>query len=337
MGGQTYSVRGKFNGDGTFSATHSELGITLRLQLNFTNYSDQITGALYTSSFTSSLLGNRAIYNSKTNPAPTAGKYTVLIPANALRASSPQGSGFAILKVDTSGVARVAGSLADGTPFTQSAAISKTSTWPFYVLAYSKAGSISGMLTFRNQIGVSDLDGTVNWFRPAQPGAAFFENGFVTQTTMIGSGYGASPGSPVLEVSDAEENVVINLGDGDLESELQQPATLGTANKLVVPPSSENLRAAISTISGALKGSFIHPVTGRITRHRGVIFQKQNLAEGYFLGAEQSGFVSIIPTDQAASKAVETAVPETPPTETITPTDPVTSTEDPSPKKGKGH
>ncbi len=337
IGGQTYSVRGKFNGDGSFSATHPELDINLRLQLHLTDNSDQITGAFYSSSFTSSLVGNRTIYHSKTNPAPTAGKYTVVIPPDASRASSPQGSSFAVLKVDASGAIRVAGSLADGTPFTQSAAISKTSTWPFYVLAYAKGGSISGVVTFRDQTGVSDLDGIVNWFRPSQPGATFFENGFVTQTTLIGSGYGASPGSPVLEVSDGEENVVINLGDGDLTTELQQPARLGTANKLVVPPSSENLRASISTSSGALKGSFIHPVTGRTTKHRGVIFQKQNLAEGYFLGAEQSGFVSVVPIDQAASKAVETAVLEPLPIETTTTTNSLTSTVGTTPKKRKRH
>ena len=91
----------------------------------------------------------------------------------------------------------------------------------------------------------------------------------------------------------------MNIGEGGLESELQKTATLANNNQIVVPDSNEEkLRLSISPATGALRGSFVHPVTGRVTRHSGVVFQKQNLAEGYFLGSEQSGFVTVVPTDE---------------------------------------
>ncbi len=173
-------------------------------------------------------------------------------------------------------------------------------------------------MTFRDQPAVSDFDGTVNWFRPAlirifhAPSAfradyeiceltssKIFGNGFTTQNILIGSDYSSSGKAPVLAVPQREGNVVVNLANGDLENDLQEMATLEPNNQFVVTPSdTAKLRLSISGASGELKGSFIHPVTRRNTSHRGVVFQKQNLAQGYFLGTGQSGLVSVVPANE---------------------------------------
>ena len=152
-----------------------------------------------------------------------------------------------------------------------------------------------------------------------------------SQNTLLGSTYVRPLGEPVLVVPTGEQNVLVNLGEGDLESELQKPATLEVNNRVVIPDSNtERLRVTVSASSGALRGSFIHPVTGRPTRHSGVVFQKQNLAEGYFLGTEQAGFVSVVPTDgQNVPPAVEPpVVDETPVPDSPVPTEPI-----PQPKR----
>lgn len=313
LGGKNYPINGKFNGDGSFSAVHSRTDMTLNLLLHLDDGSDQITGSITQGGFVSTLAANRLIYNARTNPAPGAGKYTILIPANTDEPNSPQGNGFGSLKVDASGKTRVMGSLADGTRFTQGAGISKETNWPFYVTLYRQSGSASGTIRFRDQPGVSDFDGPINWFRPANAAAKTFANGFSTQNELLGSTYG--PTAPVLAVPPAVENVVVNLGEGDLESDLQKTATLETNNRFVVLDSDdEKLRISVSATSGTLNGSFIHPVTGRSTRYGGVVFQKQNVAKGFFLGAAKAGSVSVVPANsESAAPVDESPVLEEPP------------------------
>jgi len=60
------------------------------------------------------LLGDRAVFNSKTNPAPYAGIYTLVVPGQIDPADGPEGDGVGTLKVDSNGVASLAGTLADG-------------------------------------------------------------------------------------------------------------------------------------------------------------------------------------------------------------------------------
>ncbi|MEO7676929.1 MAG: hypothetical protein ABIV39_09230, partial [Verrucomicrobiota bacterium] len=125
--------------------------------------------------------------------------------------------------------------------------------------------------------------------------------------------------TPVLSVPQQDDNVVVNLANGDLDNELQEIATLERNNQFVVTPgNSSKLRLAISASTGSLRGSFIHPVTGRNTTHRGVVFQKQNLAQGYFLGTGESGFVSVVPIDEPAQLATP-AVDASDPSPTGTP------------------
>ncbi len=297
MGGKNYSVRGKFNGDGSFSSFNPQTGRTLILQLDLVNDTDKITGSLSDGFSTASLIGDRAVF-SKNNPSIHARRYTVLIPPNSAEPNSPHGNGFGLLTVDATGKTRIAGTLADGTTFSQSASISKDGDWPFYVPTHKGSGSISGKVQFGDEPGISDLAGTVNWFRSANASAKLFSNGFSAQTTLIGSGYSKPSGTRVLEVEEGENNVLVNLGSGDLETEVQRPVTLGSNNQFKVnPPADDKLRITVSAATGSLRGSFIHPVTGRTTKHQGVIFQKQNLAQGFFLGSAQAGFVAIVPNE----------------------------------------
>lgn len=335
LGSKTYSLSGRFNGDGSFTGGHTHTDLVLNLLLHLDDDSDQITGSISDGLFTSTLVADRMVFNARTNPAQLAGKYTILIPSNPDEQASPQGNGFGILTVSTAGKTRVAGSLADGTKFSQSSGISKTGVWPFYVSTYRRTGSIFGSITFRDQTEVSDLDGTVDWFRPPNPMAKIFADGFASQTMMIGSTYVRASGEPALAVPPVEENVVVNLGEGDLDSELQKSGTLETNNRFVVPNANdEKLKVSITSSSGAFRGSFVHPVTGRKTLHSGVVFQKQNLAEGYFLGIDQSGFVSVVPTDGAGMILTNEPpiVEEIPSPDQSIPTEPL-----PSPRKKKAH
>jgi hypothetical protein len=51
----------------------------------------------------------------------------------------------------------------------------------------------------------------------------------------------------------------------------------------------------IVTPTGLFTGKFKHPVTGATVPFRGAFLQKQNFGAGWFLGADQSGFVNFEP------------------------------------------
>jgi hypothetical protein len=47
--------------------------------------------------------------------------------------------------------------------------------------------------------------------------------------------------------------------------------------------------------NGQFTGTFVHPVTGKATKFKGVLIQKQNLGGGHFRGANKTGFVIVEP------------------------------------------
>src|SRR5207302_1994891 len=138
-----------------------------------------------------------AMFNAKLNPAPQIGHYTVVLAANANFPGSqyPQGDGFALIAIGADGSARVAGRTGDGTPFSQLSMVSQNGTLPIYVPLYGSQGSISGALNFENTTG-GDLDGTLNWTKPARPKDTFYPAGFTMPVPAVGSLY-AAPASGV--------------------------------------------------------------------------------------------------------------------------------------------
>ena len=116
------------------------------------------------------------------NLAGTASKaYTVVFPSKGLGsqpagftlADYPQGDGYATVTVYINGTVSVVGKLADGTPISASAPLSKTNTWPLFkplypVLGVTK-GCIAGQVTLDDTQVESDMAGTdLLWFRPFQ-------------------------------------------------------------------------------------------------------------------------------------------------------------------------
>ena len=158
----------------------------------------------------------------------------------------------------------------------------------------------------RSWPGVSDLDGTVNWFRPPDSRAKVLSDGFAAETTLIGSRHSSVNGTPILNVPEGENNLMVNLENGDLENELRRPFTLGANNQMKTSePTEERLRVSMTASSGAFRGSFVHPATRKNATFRGVVFQKQNMAQGFFLGSTQSGVVSLVPANKKSNR-VET-------------------------------
>jgi hypothetical protein len=240
-------------------------------------------------SWTSQLNGDRTTFVARGNPAPQAGKYTIVFPGSDNPAVAPGGDGFGTIVVAPSGQVRFRGSLADGTKVSQSAPLSASGDWPFYVPLYSGNGSAIGWLTFADGTN-EDISGLVDWFKPAQPRAKLYRSGFVMQTPATGSAYQFSRGMSVLDLSEGE----LRLEGGNLSEPLVIPVQLDARNT-ITDPNDRRTRVSITTSTGLLKGRVANPETGRPVAVNGVVLQKRGIAAGYFPGVDQSGWVYVGP------------------------------------------
>ncbi len=70
--------------------------------------------------------------------------------------------------------------------------------------------------------------------------------------------------------------------------------SLSTATKFFVAlPNTNKLALTLTSSSGLLGGSFVHPDTLKKSTLKGVVLQKQQIGGGYFLGTNQSGTLSL--------------------------------------------
>jgi hypothetical protein len=308
--GASYSMHGTFATDGTWSGTVGGLALSLQFDVNeltglaFGEYN--ITGTYDSNDFTI----YHALYNSSTNPAPEAGKYTLLLPAvSGTDPTVPSGTGFATITVTEAGSVSIAGILADGTPFSDGVYITGganglSNNFPLYVsLGYNIPGSLTGSLTFEDIPGVSDFDGSLAWLKPAQTGnPKLYPNGFSTSLAAVGSRYTEPPlGTLALNLAVTSPNASILLTEPDFPVSvyhqlfISRSSTAGTDHVLVANPGADALTLSINASSGAFTGSFIDPLTASQVSIKGALLHKQTRAAGFFLSPTQSGNAAIWP------------------------------------------
>lgn len=333
LAGRKYAFKGKFDSTGT--AHFGKSGVTdlvlkrkvsrgqlpladlaLGLTLAPIDTSMEVLGTLKIGdSAFADITANRDGYSAKTNPvvAPLLGNYTVLFPINVppnggLNANQyPQGHGFARVKVQKNGKASLVGELADGTKISCANSLSTGNDWPLFVSLHKAKGALSGPVHFDPQ-PTTDMHATnLTWIRPASVLPPRYPAGWPDPgitVNLIGSAFvGPQRGIdasilPGLDPVDVAGNATLTLSNGNLPvpGSIVVSANVDTRNRVtfVTPPADLKLKATIAS-SGLIKGSYVHPVSLKSTAFRGVIFQKQNRAAGYFLGPEESGDLAITP------------------------------------------
>ncbi len=187
MGGVKSSFHGQFDASGNSTNTvppHGSNQLQVVLHLDIENGTDQITGTISGSTFTSVLVADRAVF-SHNNPCPQAGEYAVIFgvpPGN--NTNLPSSTGTATFTVTTSGTGHMTGILGDGTKISMSAPVSQYGTWPLYEALYTgKLGACIGWVSFDTN---NTLSATVDWYRPKMPTAKTFPLGFSTTVTLTG-------------------------------------------------------------------------------------------------------------------------------------------------------
>ena len=291
-GGERYRVTGTFDEIGDAFVTVERKGglppLEIFLHLDVSGGRDQVTGSISDGAEFSDVVADRALFKRKTNPAPQAGRYTLLFEAGA---GLPQGIGHGSVKVSERGAGRFIGVLSDGTKISQGVLLSKDGYWPFYIPLYRSAGLLTGYVLFQEIPGESDFDGLLFWQKPPGLPGAYYPGGFTGEVATIGSRY--EPVLPVLDFGAQLENTLIEFAPADLAiPRAAVNATLPEKNKFEID-AGEKVSLKLNVAAGTLRGSFLDAATGRKRTISGAVFQKQNYGAGLFRGTAETGAVTI--------------------------------------------
>lgn len=294
LAGQVIPVSGRFALDGAATNVIARPGlnpVTLRLQFDFTDPRGLLVGGVSDGNWSAELRAHRAVYNAATNPAPQAGRYTVLLPGAADPARAPAGTSIGAVSVDASGRLSLTGTLADGTPVAQKVALSPDGEWPLYVRLYGGGGEAIGWQSFSQAVD-RDVDGVVSWNRPPAAGGTLYSNGFAHAAALTGSRYQppASPQDLVLTYT----NLLASFSAGNLESGFANALQLRTGN-LFVNLGTNRLSLTLAAPTGLFSGSVVVPGSTRVLLFKGALHRKGDYGAGFFPGSTEGGRVALGP------------------------------------------
>ncbi len=239
--------------------------------------------------------------------------YTFAMPAqvqtNGLTSAEfPQGDGIGTLTLTRSGLANVAGVLADGTAFTASTATSAAGDVPLFLSLEAGAGSLNGWLKLDATLPDTDVTGqTLRWFKPVRSTAQHYPQGWPEGVTLslIGARFAVPEAESVLpDLSTVDgANALLTFSQGALSAPIEKELSISTRNLVSKIPASEPSYAIrLVAATGRISGSFLHS-DGGSSGFEGVILQKGANRRGYghFLtatpkvanGTGQAGVISL--------------------------------------------
>jgi len=224
-----------------------------------------------------------------------AGIYTILILGDEDETAVPQGHGYALMTVTSVGTAKVKGLLGDGTKWTAKCYITPDGEMPLYAALYRKAGSLGGLVRFRNVSGVSDCDGEVHWFKPAGTGYLPYSSGFDLQRDLIGSRYQNTGSRLISSIPNTVPNVEAYVGAGAGIASSSRDLEWTTTNKIFYA-GAEKVKVSVKTKSGQIKGYITDD--GTKWKVAGVVFQKQDIGGGLvYIKRVPSRYLVIVPKE----------------------------------------
>jgi plastocyanin len=286
VGKSKLSLTGQFDAGGNASnsmprANLAAVSVVLHLGANDI---DEITGTVSDGVSAVPLAGNRLVFDGKQHVALQAGQYTLVIAGMGGSNSQPGGKSYAAVVVDKSARIKLAGSLADNTKISQTAALSKHGDWPFDIPLYGNLGVIIGWLNISN--GIS---GNLAWLKPNVPASKFYPAGFSLATSAMGLPYHApAAGTALFSLT----NGTVLFSGGGLDDTVTNVINIDAKNK-VTNLSSNRLSLTFKSTTGVFSGKATVPNSPQALPFGGVLLQGADAAQGFFLGSGQSGEVLV--------------------------------------------
>jgi transglutaminase-like putative cysteine protease len=245
-------------------------------------------------------------------------EYTLLLKPAESGAGIPQGTGYGLLTMSSTGGIILAGELADGESFSTSGALGGDGGDQFIInapLSYvgEAQGALSGTLNFvtttgpflttgpSQTTGAGDIGGTIGWVKP-QVISGSYPGAFQTSLNVIGSLYrrpveGSSvlPGFTLGTLTLSGTGALTASGDTVLVKDI----SLNAKNDFSVKdPGADKLKLTITSATGLFTGTFMDASPGHkavLTDLIGVVFQQGANGGGFFVGTENSGGVVLTP------------------------------------------
>lgn len=303
-GGRNLSFTGAFGLDGraTNSIRRASLEPPPVLELDFDAGSpiQGLKGRWREGDWTSELVAYRAVFHSRTNLAPQAGRYTLILPASGAP-DTPEGDGVASITVASGGVAKLKGLLADGTAISHAAPVSREGLWPFHVSLRGGRGAIWSWLAFETNtvtIGTNlvpgDLAGELRWVAQPVQSAKYYPAGFTNAIEAVGARY--RPPTNSLSGALTFSNGVVVFSGGHLATPFTNRIQHTTTDK-IVNEETNALKLTISRSTGLFGGSVVVPEPGAKVSFKGALFQSGDVGFGYSLQTNVSGPVLLAPRE----------------------------------------
>ena len=271
--------------------------VTLNLQLD--PESRSIAGTVeQTPHWISTLFARRAASG---NSNAFAGTYTLILEgcdsgSCFIGDPTPLGDSPATIKVTPTGAIEMSGTLADGMPISQSTTVSPDGFWPLYVAPYQGKGMVIGWFNFAEYAGVS----IVVWQKAPTPSDDHnYPNGFSTSRVGL-----VRPYLPPLPGHNAVNftNGTVEINSGNLAPGIRLTNEVSIINNKLQAQSGgiTNLTLAITPSNGLFRGTFLDPVTGKLTSFSGAVMQSSpewfsTASGGWFLGTNSSGTIRLHP------------------------------------------
>ena len=279
----TSSFKGKFD-----PQNHAQINITrprkppLAMILDIDGATLKIRGTVSDGNWTSEIQANRD------SPIAQVAQYTFVIPGKD-DGQNPAGDGYGSAVFRPDGTVRIAGALADGSRLRYSARKTGAGDLPVFVRLYGGKGMLMAWIHLSETIEST----FVNWIKETGVAGKIYFAGFTNETSFSGERYDPpASGQPALGLT----NVTLILEGGNLGAPLAEQGVF--SNNRFAFTGTNKLSLTIAPVTGLLKGSFLHPVTRKMTPLQGTVLQRSKSAGGFFLGTKETGRVTLQKTSE---------------------------------------
>jgi Calx-beta domain len=302
--GITFLIRGYVNADGVLTTVLPRKGQPpLELVAQFLSDTQARTSVRDSAGEVTNGFAARVPTFTKAAPFPGTGTFTA-VANETTGAGAPRGTGYFTARVSQLGAVKVAGKLADGTPFAAACVVSPHSSsgqeFNVFTPLYGGKGRLFFTANFVNESNNLGATSSGEWIRP--PSAAGpFKNGFATPLSFLGARYAPPPpGSRILSGLDASGGAgTFTVNDAMHNAVLVKPVSVSIANAVTVAmPGADKLAVKLNKATGLLSGTFVQGGKPRV--FQGIAIQGSaafggDRAAGFFLDSAGSYSVTLKP------------------------------------------
>ncbi|MBJ7391774.1 MAG: hypothetical protein JHC85_09415, partial [Chthoniobacterales bacterium] len=287
--GTVYRHKGQLQADGSIVGSWAP-GISVNLSPVDEGSAKYFGGAIVVGSDASEVVAGRMVY-SKSSPFAGPANYTLSLLLDPVPSASErlQGSGFAAVKIPSSGTARLTGRLSDNTAFTASipvwGATGQSGQQALLVhRALNKgAGSIGGIIEIQGGAGTGDLAWKV---APSTVSA-----GREIAVEAVLSPYYSASSSVLPSVWRWNAPFSLDWGNGSAGSSVS--GAVGYLPPTTLYGSDGKLLLKINKSSGFVSGAFTDSLTGSTYKINAILDQQQGTIDGFFLTPQSSGSIEV--------------------------------------------